>query len=379
MSGATRALTCAALGLALMACSSKDTLLTEGPALQYRNVPDSELPMSPASLFYKSYETAWKTQLQISTTGVGNDAPGAQAIFRQMAVDGFSVVQANCSEFFKKGGETQKWILFGRDAVGVLGTLATGILAITSAGTLPVSIVALSTTTLYAGIDTYTQNFLFGAENIDSVWTLVKKALDVNSNAVFSAPDWSFASARERISYQQDICKPARIRKLALDAITAGDVVSMKSSGDTDAAKTLADSLIKRQIGQIVGVGGNLSPDGPYLAGLCWAARETLTPDQRTAVNELLRTNTFPRGPASTAWNNATPLVAMACDSLSAKTQANIKTQIDAWKATPDAAAPAAGGLGAVPGGAAGGGLLSRQVAPSASSGGTTQFSIRIR
>jgi len=367
-----------AFGLTLMACSSKDTLLTEGPALQYRNVPDQDLPMSPASLFYKSYESAWRTQLQISTTGVGNEDAAAQAIFKQMARDGFSVVQANCSEFFKKGGETQKWILFGRDTVGVLGTLATGILAITSAGTLPVSIVALSTTTLYAGVDTYTQNFLFGAENIDSVWTLIKNALDVNSNAVFSAADWSFASARERISYQQDICKPARIRRLALDAITAGDVVSMKSSGDTDAAKTLADSLIKRQIGQIVGVGGNLSPDGPYLAGLCWAARETLTPDQRTAVNELLRTNTFPRGPASTAWNNATPLVAMACDSLSAKTQANIKTQIDAWKATPAPAAAVAGGLGAAPAGA-GGGLLSRQVAPSTSSGSTTHFSIKIR
>jgi hypothetical protein len=371
------------LGAILSACTSPDdTIGLSGPAYQPpKGISDDNLPRSAASLFSVSYESAFKAQLEISKTG-RDPTEDQQRIFRQMAADGFGVVKANCQDFFKSGGEHQKWILFTRDAVGAGGTLATGILALASAGTLPLAIVSLSTTTIFSGLDVYTKNFLFGADNISSVATLVNKALDTNQAAVFQSndlSDWTFESARDRVAYQQDICKPAQIRQLAVDAIATGRIKSAVDGTDSEAGTATLDNTATALIGRVVGMPAGASPGNGPLAALCWAARETPSPAQQSLINDALPIATYPNGPASAPvnWAAVKGQVALACNALSAKAQSAIKSQIDAWKALPEVntAVPQGVGRGAI-------GqpnlLMSTQLPSNAGRGSPRHYSIKV-
>jgi hypothetical protein len=378
--------------VAVSACDSVvPTLSTAGSPAYIPPPVIGPAERTPATLFYLSYEKAWKLQADISEgRTVTNDTAVVQ--FKQMARDGFDVVRANCSDFFRSGGENQKWILFSRDVVGAAGTLTTGILALATAGTLPIAIAALTTSTLYAGLDIYTKNFLFGAENIDSVWTLVRKALNAHEEAVFGADaqlEWTFGTARDHINYHQAQCLPARIRALAVDAIRSGKIEAATSGAESESAVTLNDRLIAQQIRADVGM--TLTPNAELLAALCWSARETLTAPQLASVTqELLPTGLAPRGPAGgDVWHNVTrSRVRAACNELSPRTQTRMKDQIDAWKkalAEPPPPAPALPSTDGVPAPAAAPPparpravrLRDHTIAP-ASSGGSRHVTIRV-
>jgi len=103
---------------------------------------------------------------------------------RDMAVAGYDLVDHYCEQYFAAGGENQKWLNLAKDLVAALGTLATGISALTAAHDSSTTAgIALGTATAYNGIDVYTRNFLFGAENIDSVRTLTMNALEAQRKA----------------------------------------------------------------------------------------------------------------------------------------------------------------------------------------------------
>lgn len=138
-----------------------------------------------------------------------------QAAYTQMAIDGFSLVDANCADFFRGEGNGQKWALFVRDLVAAGGTLATAIAAAADAPRGVTTGFSISTATAYNGLDIYQRNFLFGADNIDSVRTLVGKALATHTIATVQAaqktPWISFGSAANSIMEHQAICSPAAI------------------------------------------------------------------------------------------------------------------------------------------------------------------------
>jgi hypothetical protein len=325
-----------------------DTLTASGPATQY---PTSALPPNQVSLFQVAYRTAWAKALKVasgehSTTA---DAAAAQAAYAEMAVEGFGLVRANCSDFFKSRGENQRWINVARDTAAAGGTAATGILALTGAGTLALSIVALSSATIYAGLDIYTKNFLFGAENIDAVRTLITAALDMHSGKVLAdASPWTFQNAAGAILDNQEICKPASILALVKEAIKAGSAKVVASPGSGDAAAQ-ADTANEQLIQSSAGLPATTPVTFPYIVGICWASGfgpggyrpgvddgwlRALLPSPTPFKADFWKTG---------AWQGQG--VAGVCARLSPGVQATIYQQILADKA----AAPPAGGQGPGP------------------------------
>jgi hypothetical protein len=324
-----------------------DTLTASGPATQYPN--SASLPPNQFSLFQIAYQTAWAKALKVASGegGTTTDAAAAQAAYREMAVQGFGVVRANCSDFFKSRGENQRWINVARDTAAAGGTTATGILALTGAGVVALSIVALSSATIYAGLDIYTKNFLFGAENIDAVRTLITAALDTHSGKVLADPaPWTFQNAAGAILDNQEICKPASILALVKEAIKSGSDKVVASQGSGDAATQL-DAAIEQSIQSGAGLPANTPVTFPYIVGICWASG--FGPGgYRPGVDDGWLRALLPSPPFKAdfwktgAWQGQG--VAGLCGRLSPGVQAAIYQQILADKA---AAPPASGQVGA--------------------------------
>ena len=187
----------AVLGAALLlgACSTPvettvDVLRAEGPITNFAGPQGA----TPEALFMAAYTKAFTVQKAAYESGAAlatDDQP-----YRNLASAGFGLVKTYCSDFFRRKGEAQKWMRFGTDAVAAAGALATGVLAITGTSALAVSIVALSTTTAAGSISIYEKNFLFGAENIDSVRVLTLNALSSNAaRAMTVEGPWDFQFA----------------------------------------------------------------------------------------------------------------------------------------------------------------------------------------
>jgi hypothetical protein len=154
---------------------------------------------------------------------------------RQMTVDGFNLVHDYCAEFFRTSGRNQQWLNVAKDLTTVIGTAATGILALSSpANATAAGAVALGTATAYNGVDLYTRNFLFGADNIESVRVLTMNALAAHKSFVLPSPDlttWTFGGAAEAINDHQAICTTASIRALVVAAINSGTVTAYPPAG----------------------------------------------------------------------------------------------------------------------------------------------------
>lgn len=181
---------------------------------------------------------------------------------------GFSLVKANCSSFFDSAGNTQRWIIFARDTVAAVGTLATAVMALHHAGGNAVANVAFATGATVTGLDLYTRNFLFAAENIDSVRDLVLRALDVHSAAVLQIGSMPYGSVLTALMDNQNICAPTHINALAKEAIKKGNVVVMDGAGDGPASITrLQDERVLKDLGVVLNLPGAVSTSQ---AGALW-------------------------------------------------------------------------------------------------------------
>jgi hypothetical protein len=167
---------------------------------------------------------------------------------RLLAISGIHLVNSYCADFFRNGGDNQKWLSVAKDVTGAVGTLATGALALANPqNSTPAAIVALRTGAAYNAADVYTRNFLFGTDNIESVRTLTFNALAFHRDAVLPQLDpsvWSLGAAAEVINDHQEICMPASIRALALEAIKGGRITASNPSTGTitDAAVATAQA-----------------------------------------------------------------------------------------------------------------------------------------
>jgi hypothetical protein len=144
-----------------------------------------------------------------------------------MMTNGFGLIYASCSDFFQSAGQSQKWLIVSRDAVGAIGTLTAGLMALHDYSQTAVANVALGTGAAFAGLDIYTKNFLFGAENIESVRELTLNALSAHSEKVKSLVSVvTYQSATTYLLDNQEICSPMKISALARQAISRGKVVA---------------------------------------------------------------------------------------------------------------------------------------------------------
>ena len=136
-----------------------------------------------------------------------------------MLSDGFALIYANCTEYFRVAGRTQQRLLFGRDLLGTFGTLATGVVALAHASKDATAIAALVTATGYSVMDDIAKDFLFSADNIDSVRDITLRAIQANQASVFFHNSvFNYNTVVLYLEDNQDYCTLRRIAALVKDA-----------------------------------------------------------------------------------------------------------------------------------------------------------------
>jgi len=287
-------------------------------------------------------------QKEAATPGsVGTDQLNKSS--RAMLESGFVLVYANCSDFFTSAGTTQKWLTVSRDTVGVMGTLATSALALHNGGHMAISNLALGTAIAFAGLDLYTKDFLFSAENTDAVRTLVTTALNTHQHAVETiGGNATYGTVTEALLDHQDICSPPAITALVRAAIKNGTVETspdpaseLTKLGQAQDSKALAD------LGVLFNPPGALSIDQAHAV---WQmAKISLQPDNRAQIFASLTKSGIPESNlpidskgnfVASKWTSQRSAdVNQALDRFSDATKTSLNTPLPASSAPPKAAA----------------------------------------
>ncbi len=150
-----------------------------------------------------------------------------EAAALNMLTSGFSLVHANCSQFFNEMGRNQRRSQIARDLISPITTVLTGILALqnfaenSNTKERMLSIISLGSGALTSGLDIYDTRFLFGAENIDSVQTMTLLALKAHEDVVLKSPPKRFEFAARQLIDNQNICTPPKILTLVRQSIQA--------------------------------------------------------------------------------------------------------------------------------------------------------------
>jgi hypothetical protein len=144
---------------------------------------------------------------------------------------GLALISANCNEYFSSAAQAQKWIIFSRDTVGAVGTLATSIFALTNVSKTATAAVALGTGAGFTGLDLYTKDFLFSAENVSSVHDLVKTALSAHQAQLLKIDAANFGDVVTALQEDQDLCTPMRIASMVRQSIATAHVTASVSDG----------------------------------------------------------------------------------------------------------------------------------------------------
>ncbi len=222
----------------------RDTLDPSGPASLARsyNIDAAGGSKGQIGLFELAYKTAYLEAQQIDKGTLQPPTSSADPISihaRRMAVEGVHLADSYCELFFRYGSDNQKWLLVGRDLVAALGTVATGAIALASHNSSTATgVLALTTAGLYNGVDIYTRNFLFGADNIESVRVMTVNALAAHTAAALPENDnsiWTFGGAAQVVNEHQMICTAASIRSLVLQAIKGGTFVAAPAAAKAEA------------------------------------------------------------------------------------------------------------------------------------------------
>jgi hypothetical protein len=206
----------------------------------------------------------------------------------EMMRTGYAVIYANCSDFFSSAGQTQKWLVFSRDSIGAAGTLTTAVMALHNASHNAVANVALATGAAFSGIDIYTKNFLFSAENVDSVRQLTLRALDAHAAAVGFHDDDDYEFAYLTLLDNQDYCSSMSITAMAREAIKKGDVVASNNpSDDLKSITDVQDEAVLSGLGRALHPPGALTMD--QAGALWWLLKSTYTTDQLGTIATKLK------------------------------------------------------------------------------------------
>lgn len=163
--------------------------------------------------------SAGLVRLFFNSATASYSSAGDPVLARQMLSDGFALIYANCSEYFRVAGRTQQRLLFGRDLLGTFGTLATGVVALAHASKDATAIAALVTATGYSVMDDIAKDFLFSADNIDSVRDITLRAIQANQASVlFHNSVFNYNTVVLYLEDNQDYCTLRRIAALVKDA-----------------------------------------------------------------------------------------------------------------------------------------------------------------
>lgn len=177
-------------------------------------------------------------------------------------------------------GKSQTVLLTLRDAIATAGTLATGALALAdfqnpATQSTVLAVVGLGTAGATAGIDIYTQRFLFGVENIDSVRELTINAITAHQRDIHGrSSTFVYDDVVKALLDDQAICTPRHIALLVRHAIAAGTVEAVAPSTAEADLVAQADAAIIARLTKNLGLAPPLSD--VQLLAIWWLAKEAI-------------------------------------------------------------------------------------------------------
>jgi len=222
----------------------------------------------------------------------------------RMLDTGFTLTYSYCSDFFLSQGKRQTLLLTLRDAIATAGTLATGALALanfqnTATQSTVLAVVGLSTAGATAGIDIYTQRFLFGAENVDAVRDLTLQALNVHQNEIHKKVDFVYDDVVKALLDNQAICTPRHIALLARHAIANAVIEGVTPSASQGELEAQADRAKIARLSANLGFTSAL--DDNQLLILWWLSHD---PTVAESKNERSKFPTLPKKEPTLATKN---------------------------------------------------------------------------
>lgn len=154
---------------------------------------------------------------------------------------GFTLVKTRCNDFFYQKGRGQSQARFTRSFIAPITVALTGIagLANVSNSTELLAGLSIGSALVISSLDIYEEQFLFDADNINSVRQLTFRALAAHSKAVLDKKPKGFDKAVRHLISHQMLCTPASILELTQKAIEKGTVKPRVNDGAENSVPAL--------------------------------------------------------------------------------------------------------------------------------------------
>ncbi|MEE9434395.1 MAG: hypothetical protein V3V15_09175 [Sphingorhabdus sp.] len=191
---------------------------------------------------------------------------------RRFLRTGFDLIAAGCNSYFVAKSNRQRSVNVLRDSFAPITALATGLIGIADNGdTISnefLTVLGLASSAANAGFEIYEERYLFGAENVGSVRTLIRNALSVDASAKLRRTNANLSYTQSVIDLMDNqlVCSPGKIKELVRDAIEKGNVVPIKTSGGPADAGTGTDTGSGTGTDAGTGTDDNHSDDGEQTA-----------------------------------------------------------------------------------------------------------------
>jgi len=179
------------------------------------------------AIFQQHYQYLYTLQ-----SSANPDPAQIRASANALVREGSSLAYQLCGSFFKTAGTEQQYLLFGRDVIGVAGTLATGILGATNAGSAAIGAVGIGSGAALSAISIYARNFLFSEDNVQAVQNLTLNAMSAATATALERTDYDFFTAVQAIMDIQSVCEVQSILALVRQSINQAkpQVVSVNNN-----------------------------------------------------------------------------------------------------------------------------------------------------
>jgi hypothetical protein len=240
--------------------------------VEVRKVPlTGTYEASPAAAFKHAAVNAYQQRQSYSGAG-------------EMLESGFSLVRADCQQFFISRKDAQGRANILRSSVAPISAALAGLIGLVhfskNDADRYITALALGTSAVNSSIDIHTEHYLFGADNVQEVRDLTFKAISASEQAIRTGNPSGYYAVANQLMDHQDICTPQRIAQLTKLAIAAGDVIaaSLTTVGTSDAKVLLG-------LGEHFGMPGSLNADQ---AGAVWWLLNGAGPDHYDAISAKL-------------------------------------------------------------------------------------------
>jgi hypothetical protein len=212
-----------------------------------------------------------------------NDRSNSAAAYAMMD-GGFTLTRLRCNDFFAQRGGNQMRARIWRGAIAPVSAVVAGIISLVNFSdgerTDAIQILGITQAATVAGFELYEREFLFDADNVNSVRQLVMRALDEHASTAMDSPIRGFNHAVRHMMDNQMICTPANILDLVRASIAGGQVTA-RSQPATDQREPLARTN--------AAFAWNIMPlTDEQLGALWWLAQGGHSPDELDVIDERL-------------------------------------------------------------------------------------------